>query len=233
MDDAVAVIRIGVAAFADCSFIGGEGAWNGVIACETGAELYMSNCTISGAIGANAAIAQNNGNVVHLEDCTITGCTCNNSTGALVSIFTSCTVDIVGCTVTDNVAGYDDMLFASNAVATFSNTIMSGNVNTYGLGAKQGARIILAGGNTLDRIIPYNTGSVYIAGSNNINEIYTTTGTNHVYISSGASINLTTSIGVGANGITVSSGGCVVNGAEIPAGTYTQIVSAGGSAVAS
>ena len=222
----------GVADFTDCSFIGGS-AWNGVIFCKNNAELYMSNCTISGAIGVNAAIVQNAGKAIRLEGCTITGCTCSATSGTLVQTYTSCTVDIVGCTVTGNSAGYNDMLFASNTVATFSNTIMSGNVNTYGLGAKQGARIILAGGNTLDRIVPYNTGSVYIAGSNNVNEIYTTTGTNHVYISSGASINLTTSIGIGANGITVSSGGCVVNGATIAAGTYTTIVSSGGSAVAS
>lgn len=67
----------------------------------------------------------------------------------------------------------------------------------------------IAGGNTIDSVVPYSTSN---GGA--------------VVITSGASINLTSSINPGGD-ITILEGGCTVNGNVIPAGTYTSIDSNG------
>ena len=66
-----------------------------------------------------------------------------------------------------------------------------------------------------------------LAGDCSITKVIANTGdTTSAIISSGASINLTSSINPGG-GITVLTGGCTVNGNAIPAGTYTSIDSNG------
>ncbi len=73
--------------------------------------------------------------------------------------------------------------------------------------------------------------AVHINGSNTLGLIAGTSNASmSVVISSGASINLTSSINPGGD-ITVLTGGCTVNGVTVEPGTYTSIVSSGGSAV--
>ena len=69
---------------------------------------------------------------------------------------------------------------------------------------------------------------MYVAGSNTIGLVSYIANSGTVTISSGASINLTSSISPGGTGgITVLEGGCTVNGNAIAAGTYTSIDSTG------
>ena len=190
----------------------------------------MSGCTVSGCT-ARIVLFEDRNNC-EITDCKLIG---NSDGGATWINFMveSGYAAITGTTISENVAGYEDLAATVSAHVTLSNCVITGNTNQYGTAVGSASELILAGGNTIEKIAAYNAGTVIISGSNNIGTITQTTGNNAVKIAGGAIVTLDNSINVGTNKITVSAGGCVVNGASIPAGTYTQIVSSGGSAVAS
>lgn len=225
-------IDSGSALLSSCLFDGASAQNGSILLGGAGAIVTMTGSTMTNISGHNNGIVIYAGTLT-ISNSLISGCSAATTNGVLFNVVSATSVSILGSTITNNKAGNDDILFGSNTKAFVSNSIISGNITSYGLGVKQGASCTFEGC-TLGPTIPYNGGCVVFTGSNNVERVYTTNSTGvSCIISSGASINLTTSIGIGANGITVLTGGCVVNGAAIAAGTYTQIVSSGGSAVAS
>lgn len=236
------------------------GASNGVMMATTGGIVNLTGSIVSGAVGYSVkekqALLTGSAGPINMQGCTISGCTAakilleygfsecaitdcvftgNSDAGAtwINFIVEQASATITGTTITNNVAGYEDLAATISAHVTLSNCLISGNVNSYGTAVGSASELILAGGNTIEKIAAYNAGTVIVSGSNNVGTIMQTNGNNYVRITSGASVTLANSIIMSAGHIVVSSGGCVVNGASIPAGTYTQIVSSGGSAVAS
>lgn len=198
-----------------------------------GGSLSISGGTVTGNTVLDQIVSPSGG-IVDIQNLLISGNSIASTSGQGINVTSGGIVTLTGATISGNTGGGNILLVGTGCSLTLSDTICSGNITSYGLGTRQNGMLTLAGGCTTERLVAYNGGKAALAGSNNVDEIYTTTANGaHIYISSGASINLTNSIGIGASGITVSEGGCVVNGASIPAGTYTSIVSSGGSAVAS
>ena len=124
------------------------------------------------------------------------------------------------------------MIINSTGKATFIDCVLSGNYGKAG-----GAIYVNAGalcelsGCTVDGNSYASGGDVFvfggtvtIAGVNSLGFVSGTSGS--VIISSGASINLTSSIALGG-GVIVLEGGCTANGHPIVASTYTSIASDG------
>ena len=95
--------------------------------------------------------------------------------------------------------------------------------------AVSSSKLVISGGSIDAGITLYmSTASVEIGGNVSLLRIGNNGEAGAVVISSGASINLTSSINPGGTGgITVLDGGCTVNGTTISAGTYTSIDSTG------
>lgn len=180
---------------------------------SSGAVARASGCTLTNGSGRGGAFRVTINGRLSASQCVISGNVGTSRGGGVYVYAGKATFDgcnISGNTVTDGVAcdlyletytGYDQNVTVQNCQLGIA--YLTG-----------GTRLTLAGSNTFDLIYarPAFDGS----------------GT--VIISSGASINLTSSIAPGG-GIVVS-GGCTVNGASITGGTYTAITSVGGSASA-
>ena len=118
------------------------------------------------------------------------------------------TVNVISSVVVGNSSVY---VPAANDIGVHGKCIIDGSTVGYiGMGASSGI-VEIKKNNTIEKLVGYTSDAI---------------GT--VIISSGASINLTSSINPGGTGgITVLTGGCTVNGNAIPAGTYTSINSNG------
>ena len=166
-------------------------------------------CFTGGLRAVGGAINTYQGGYLSAYECIFSGNSATTRGGAL-GIYSSSTIS--GCTFVDNMAGlraYGNAIYVSYPTLNIVDCNFSAEqtivLTDYG-------KVVLRGSSVIDGIGPAPNAS---AGT--------------VTISSGASINLTSSIAPGG-GIVVD-GACVVNGVEIAGGTYTSIVSSGGSAV--
>jgi hypothetical protein len=174
------------------------------------ANITAVDCVFSGAktYSRFGAIGVSSGSLA-LTSCTFAGnstinggVTCLYANNAAHTILSSCTMSA------DNVGGYDAPCVYYDGAST-DNTIKDCNFGaSQQIKVNTNATVTLVGNNTIDSVV----------------------GSGSVTISSGASINLTSSIAPGG-GITVETGGCTVNGNVIPAGTYTSIDSNGSATV--
>lgn len=215
----------------------------GITFAEGGATIYPSAGSASAYMLGGVTVPQigntnvvdlgktnvnvSSGGTAYLSGCTITGGSASGA-GAGAIDAASATVTLVSCVVS-GCSGFSIVKLTSDCTATISGTSIYGN-NPGG-----GGDVRIFGGTTT--IVGCNIdwiedrGNVAIAGTNTIGKLTDGGTSGTVTISSGVSINLTSSI-VPGGGITVLTGGCTVNGTAIAAGTYTSIASSGGSAVA-
>ena len=186
----------------------------------------FANC--SATYGGSVATIKNGARVV-FDNCTMSG----NSTGYGTIFAQGGTLVINGGTYTGNItANGGGCAVITNGTVSATNAVISGNkvsagatsdVNDFRMNTS-GGNLYLDGGCTVG-LIGGSAGTVTFRGSNNVIAV---SGGASVVISSGASINLTSSIAPGGTGgITVLTGGCTVNGNAIHAGTYTSIDSTG------
>jgi len=192
----------------------------GIVFESGGATVYPSAGSASAyALGGMTVPQIGNTNVVNLNSsnvvigsggtayasgCTFTGGSAVSSGGAFSLEYGYAKLVLDSCVVSGNTApSYGQDIYTMGSLDIINSVI--GDCRT-------------AGG----------YGSVTIVGSNTIGNITkrNDVATVPVIISSGASINLTSSIAPGG-GITVLEGGCTVNGNAIAAGTYTSIDSTG------
>lgn len=191
---------------------GGNGAPGGGVMCIKQSTVSANNCVFSGNKGlynGGAFFVSGTTAVLYATSCVFSA---NSSTvnGGALSIQEGATVVLNKCAFDGNVAS------ARRGRAILDNA----NLSLADCEFADGQGICV--GTTTAIITMY--------GSNTIHDIYpaSPTDSGSVIISSGASINLTSSINPGGTGgITVLTGGCTVNGNAIPAGTYTSIDSNG------
>lgn len=200
---------------------------------SSGGTAYASGCTFtSGSASNGGAIAGNAFSFVSLSSCVFSGGSASTTGGAMY--LPSCSADLSDCTIIGNsgtVCGGIAVRYAGGK-ATLSNCIVSGN-SARDIVAENGTVEFLGGCTVGTNALTGSSGVFVFAGTNQVDVVNTAYGgSGTVTISSGASINLTSSINPGGTGgITILTGGCTVNGVEITGGTYTSIVSSGGSAV--
>ena len=143
-----------------------------------------------------------------------------NSSSILVSgiTFSSCTN-----------GGYTFNAQASSCRLIFESVSFVNSVDTQNCYVKYGGTLVIKDC-SFDKSARINTASAEIEGNNTIIRLFGAA-TDAIRISSGASIQLTSSI---EGAITVLDGGCVVNGTSLGSAggttTYTKITSVGGSA---
>jgi len=139
-----------------------------------------------------------------------------NSASALGGAFqiSDNTTTLVSCTFSDNVSpNYADALGITGTGKAIVSGCSFGPLQNIQL--REHGNVTLVGSNLL-------AGRIATRGGMNDSDTVT--------ISSGAVIDLTSSIAPGG-GITVLTGGCTINGVSIPAGTYTRITSDSGQDV--
>ena len=166
-----------------------------------GSYIYPSiNANISGVTIMNTGSEW--GMISNRGNATFTDVVVSGGSRALnLSYNSATTTNLVRCTFAGNSGAY---ICANSATLNLSDCVFEEN-QSIALG-----------------------GVMTIAGTNTIGNITSRVVPGSVTISSGASINLTSSINPGGTGgITVLTGGCTVNGNAIPAGTYTSIDSNG------
>ena len=128
---------------------------------------------------------------------------------------------LIDCTVASGNVGL--AVFATDgAIVDMQNCYVSNNVAKSGIYTQRGAVVHLTGCTVSD----IAKGTFVLAGRNTLNSVTGVVASDTVTISSGASINLTSSIAPGG-GIQVIGGTCTVNGNVIESGTYTSIDSNG------
>lgn len=201
-------------------------------------SYMMDNVTLpAGAKLTNTAVVDLGGTYVLMasgqaviDGCVISGGYNSSANGGAFLLNGTPVFELNGATVTSNYTPGRGA-FALNQTATLymSDSVMSGNSGIHGLEdllVNGGCTCTLQGGCTLG--FAGIGGSLVIRGSNAITNVTSAYTDGTVTISSGASINLTSSINPGGTGgITVLTGGCTVNGNAIAAGTYTSIDSNG------
>ena len=142
------------------------------------------------------------------------------------------TINLVSCNITSNTAAYGPGVFvAQKGYAIISACTITGNDSTDTLAPKNDIAVQAeaeVADSVIGGIMLYDAASVSLHGSNAIDTIKPRSAgaAGSVTLTSGASINLTSSIAPGG-GITVLTGGCTVNGHPIVASTYTSISSDG------
>jgi len=170
----------------------------------------------------------------------------SNSNAGTVTLTSGAVLDLTGNATVTPIAPGVGVTFEAGGATVYPS---AGSASAYVLGGMTVPQIgntnvvNLSGGTA---IVPVNTqayasgaifssGNVFVSsggtltlGTVGLQEIAGESGA--VIISSGASVNLTSSIAPGG-GITVLTGGCKVNGNTIPAGTYTSIDSNGSATV--
>ena len=201
--------------------------------------VNISGCTFTKDLSNDGDCCVRVGASANISNCQFNVCSGSTKGIGVVAENTGTYVSMGGCQVVSGIAKYG----AYGVEALDSATLIVNDcvvVSNHSGTAQQDFRAISYGhlaisGSTVGCGVVYSGGTLTLAGTNTVGEIFSATETTGVVvISSGASVTLTSSIIPGGEGaITVLTGGCVVNGASISAGTYTQIVSSGGSAVAS
>lgn len=192
---------------------------------EGGATVYPSAGQASAYMLGGMTVPQiGNTNVIDL-----------NSSCAVIP--TGGTAYASGCTFTNGNDYWGGVTRVNNSGthAVFDNCTFSGNAgqseNYNALGLTYFASAVISNcifdATTKQGIYTLYANAI-LSGNNSIYCILGSGGS--VTISSGASINLTSSINPGG-GIQVVGGTCTVNGVTVESGTYTSIVSSGGSAV--
>ena len=177
----------------------------------SGTTTIVSNCTITGGVAQSVAGAYRggafhtiSGSVLSATNCIISGNTTTSRVG-------------------DAIYQAGGWLYASNCAISGIGTINSYlgiqhftgcTIEGYTALQNNAATTYLHGGNTIIGNTIIGT-SIVIEG---VNTLQNCSGTGSATISSGASINLASSI-IMSGGITVQTGGCTVNGAVIPSGT--------------
>lgn len=185
----------------------------------------IGNTNVVNLGGSNVTVPKNGS--AYASGCVFVGGSGNY--GALYA--SSATLLLDGVTVSSCTGGRGAVMIQQTDGAHFTScTFRENDVYRGDLYVLQGTAYI-DGGCSIDNA-KLDSGSVVMGGSNTIELIdYYSTHSGTVTISSGASINLTSSIAPGG-GIVVD-GGCTVNGVSVAGGTYSTITSSGGSAVVS
>ena len=199
------------ASFSGTTIAGNNGSTGGGVVTLAGGTASFTGCIVSGNSSVNdgGALYCGNGGKMFITSSVITGNTCGaGKRGAGIFVpNTNATVVLTGTTVTGNNPSASHDIYLLNTGIASATACVLGDCYT-------------------------SAGSYCFAGINTVDKLTGAAG--KVVISSGASINLASSINPGGTGgITVLDGGCVVNGAAITGGTYSTITSSGGSAVAS
>ena len=218
---------------------GGATVLTGATAGVVDAQYSMDNVTLpAGAKLTNTAVVDLGGGRVTIGSSSFaSGVTFSGAsgTGVVTNGINISGGSVVSCTFTKNIGGGYDYGVMRVVGATLDNCVVSGN-SSAGLGVHLMDNVTIKGGAyaqvlSMDKAnSPSGAVAVTLEGDVAINTLHalfdlaSRGGT--VTISSGASINLTSSINPGG-GITVLTGGCTVNGNVIPAGTYTSIDSNG------
>jgi len=194
---------------------------------SSGTTASANGCTFTGGINAQGGVIFARGNAnVSLQDCIASGNSGHN--GNVVYAYEAATVDLSGCTITNNSSVYRGGVFylaPGNPQINVSDCLLSGEATSGGLAYIASGSLNLLGGNSAFGTVA-GSGALNFGGSNFFGGSFQPGANCSVTISSGASINLTSSINPGG-GITVLEGGCTVNGNAIAAGTYTSIDSTG------
>ena len=174
------------------------------VAIGSNATANASGCTFTGGYTAygGAFVASRGGKMI-LNDCLVSGNNVPNGYGKAIYLFNGGSAVLTNCNVYGNNASY-----GNGDIVVRQESELTINGGTYGIiGIISGGTVTVGGNNAIDFLYGISTSSTYVR------------------ISSGASINLTSSIS--AAEVTVLEGGCVVNGNAIAAGTYTSIDSTG------
>jgi len=197
------------------------------------ATVEISGCTFTSAVRSQGQMTAATGGIFTSNtNAAIVNCLFSEDNATVATLHPKGGSSLIsGCTVTQNYGSVPVNI--NGGTATVTNTVASGNLGAYDFQLAVGAVVNFNGGNNINKLVIFSGGTAVVSGTNTLGTIVSSALAGAVTISSGASINLANSIGVGTNGITVLDGGCVVNGATIPAGTYATIISSGGSAVAS
>lgn len=222
------------ASISGCIVSGGSAATNGGGFYVSSGTLSAGNAVISACRGGDT---HNGGCIyatgpntteIYLSGTTISGCG-NVKSGGAVFCGNNIPVQLVSCVITGNTANAGGALFLTSGTFTASGAVISGNTApTRGKDLYFGAETASITDCTIGTVTLAAGGTMSIAGGNTIDSVvpYSTSNGGAVVITSGASINLTSSINPGGD-ITILEGGCTVNGNVIPAGTYTSIDSNG------
>lgn len=184
-----------------------------------------SGVTVTGGTAnAGGAFYTENG-TMNFSNCIFSGCSA--TTGIVTGYYENAVVNLTGCTFTDNTGYVPGPCVTNSAVMNLSNCTVTGDTFRT-MYCTTGAKMNFAEC-TLNATCVLFGGSATFAGENTVKRVAKETdGSGFVTISSGATINLTSSIDPGGTGgITVLTGGCTVNGNVIAAGTYTSIDSNG------
>lgn len=195
---------------------------------------------VSGGIfdlnGSHGVVVASNDRIANITGCTFTNGVCNENAYNVIGGWNR-SWNLENVVASGNTALYGGFAYPSgtgSAVIKIKNCVISGNAATIGNDFFVSSSMLeLNGGNKVGEIVCTANAIVTFSSSNTIDRIAPRSDSQGgtVTISSGASVNLTSSIAPGG-GITVLTGGCTVNGAEIAAGNYSTITSSGGSAVA-
>jgi len=204
----------------------------------SGSEIEITGCTYSNAKVQQAAVLYTAGAHVTMSACVFSGVQGVTQGQAVLAAGENTSVTLLDCNITHNKAGYGayGVNVISSAAAFLSNcTVVNNSSGTttvmQDFRAFNGGKMSLSG-STVGRGVVYSGGTITLAGTNTVGEIFSASDTTGaVVISGGASVTLTSSIIPGGTGaITVLDGGCTVNGHSIAAGTYTSISSDGTTA---
>ena len=179
---------------------------NSNVVISSGGTAYASGCTFTGgSTGYGGAFYVSKGGGLNLDGCLVV-----SSPAGKGQIYSLDTINLKDTVVSNALNNFDVYMTSATGVANINGGCKLGKCRV-----DYGGIFAFAGSNTVDEVKFFNVSS---GRSGSVN------------ISSGASINLTSSITPGG-GIVVD-GGCTVNGASISEGTYTAITSVGGSASA-
>lgn len=191
------------------SFVKGslETGTGGAFFINQGNSGTFTNCTFTSNGAARGGAIGTIGGKLVLSGCSFAYNSASNIWGG-ACFFRSGTVYMRECTFEHNSSTKGiAATFLSASLATIRDCTFGGEQT---IQVNDGSTVSLAGSNKIDKIDTNNSGTVILT--------------------SGASINLTSSIAPNG-GIQVVGGTCTVNGVTVEPGTYTSIVSSGGSAV--
>ena len=182
----------------------------------------FSRCGFYRNTGVTGGGALVDGGTASYISCTISGNTAANGAGIYIGQSSGTYADIRACSIVNNTSG--GIIAYGNTLTDIADSVVSNNAN-YDVRIIGG--VVNVSGGTIGLALT-SGGTMTLAG--NVAIAQASGGAGSVTISSGASVNLTTSITPGG-GITVL-GGCTINNKAVPAspeGTpYTSIVSSGG-----
>lgn len=189
-----------------------------------GAKLTNTNAVNLG--GTHIIVPPNT--LASISGCSFVSGSANGESGRGGAICVYGGGTIVDVTVSGNSGTHGGGIACFSGSNLLSSSVVSGNSAQYGKDVRIDSSTLTALDCVLGGVMTGQNGKLVLSGSNTLDSVQPRSSTlvGSVTISSGASINLTSSIAPGG-GIQVVGGTCTVNGNVIPAGTYTSIDSNG------